>query len=158
MAGVSKAHVIIAGNISALLVNHLRGTDYISYAMGMKVCLPALNLFYYPDLTITCDRRDRTSIEEFILYPKLIIEVISESNEAFDRGDKFSDDKTISTLEEYMLIHQSQILVERFQCHSNNLWAPQIFQDGDALVLSSTNLICEIEALYKNLDQLSSMP
>jgi Uma2 family endonuclease len=91
MAGASKAHVIITGNLSALLVDHLRGTDYISYVADMKVCLPSLNLFCYPDLAVICDERDRISTEEFILYPKLIIEVLFDSTEAFDRGDKFSD-------------------------------------------------------------------
>jgi Uma2 family endonuclease len=86
MAGASKAHVIITGNLSALLVNHLRGTDCIAYASDMKVRLPALNLFYYPDLAVTCDDRDRRSDEDFILYPKLIVEILSDSTEAFDRG------------------------------------------------------------------------
>jgi Uma2 family endonuclease len=158
IAGFSKAHVIIVGNFSTLIINHLRGMGCISYATDMKVYLPSLNLFYYPDLTVTCDECDHTSTAEFILYPKLIIEVLSDSTEAFDRGDKLSDYKTISTLEEYILVHQSQILVERFQRKSNNLWTPQIFQSGDTLTLSSINFTCEIEALYENLDQLSSMP
>jgi len=59
MAGASKAHVIITGNLSAQLVTHLRGQNYIAYATDMKVRLPTLNLFYYPDLTVTCDDRDR---------------------------------------------------------------------------------------------------
>ena len=110
MAGASKIHVIIAGNLSALMVNHLRGSGCISYANDMKVRLPDLNCFYYPDLAITCDDRDRNNQEDFILYPKLIIEVLSDSTEAFDRGDKFSDYQTIAALEEYVLVHQKQIL------------------------------------------------
>ena len=57
MAGASKARVIITGNLSALLVNHLRGTGCLSYTSDMKVRLPVLNLFYYPDLAVTCDER-----------------------------------------------------------------------------------------------------
>jgi Uma2 family endonuclease len=113
MAGVSKAHVIIVGNLSVYLVNHLRGTGCISYANGMKVRLPDLNLFYYSDLAVTCDERDRASKEDFVLHPKLIIEALSDSTEAFDRGDKFADYKTIPEFEEYVLIHQKQVLVER---------------------------------------------
>lgn len=158
IAGASKAHVIITGNLSALLVDHLRGTDYISYVADMKVCLSSLNLFCYPDLAVTCDERDRISTEDFILYPKLIIEVLSDSTEAFDRGDKFFDYQTIYTLEEYMLVHQNQIVVERFQRKSNNLWNPMIFQGGDTLELSSIHFACKIETLYKNLDQLSTAP
>jgi len=158
IAGDSKAHVIITGNLSALLVDHLRGTDYISYVADMKVCLPSLNLFCYPDLAVTCDERDRTPTEEFILYPKLIIEVLSDSTEAFDRGDKFSDYKTISTLEEYILVHQNQIVVERFQRKSDNLWVPKILHRGDTIKLSSIRFACEIESIYENLDRFSAVP
>jgi len=94
MSGASKTHVIITGNLSALLVNHLRGTGCLPYTAAMKVRLPTLNLFYYPDLTVTCDDRDRRSDEDFILHPKLIVEVLSDSTEAFDRGDKFADYKS----------------------------------------------------------------
>lgn len=68
MAGASKAHVIITGNLSALLVNHLRGTGCISYASDMKVRLPSLNVFYYSDLAVACDEQDRALNENFILH------------------------------------------------------------------------------------------
>jgi len=154
MAGASKAHVIITGNLSALLVNHLRGRGCISYASDMKVRLPDLNLFYYPDLAVTCDERDRASNEDFILHPKLIIEVLSDSTEAFDRGDKFADYKSIPELEEYILIDQKQVLVEQFLRKSDALWMPHIVQAGDTIEFVSIGYTCPIEALYENLNQL----
>jgi Uma2 family endonuclease len=154
MAGASKAHVIITGNLSALLVNHLRGTGCIAYATDMKVRLPTLNLFYYPDLAVTCDDRDLRSDEDFILHPKLIIEVLSDSTEAFDRGDKFADYKSNPTFEEYALIHQNQILVERFERKSNNLWIPHIYQAGNTVEFSSIGFTCAIAALYEKVMQL----
>jgi len=154
MAGASKAHVIITGNISALLVNHLRGSGCISYATDMKVRLPGLNLFYYPDLAVTCDERDRRSNEDFILHPKLIVEVLSDSTEAFDRGDKFADYKTIPELEEYVLVHQNQILVEQFQRKTEELWMPQIHGAGDTVAFNSINFSCDVAALYENITQL----
>lgn len=154
MAGASKAHVIITGNLSALLVNHLRGTDCISYATDMKVRLPTLNLFYYPDLAVTCDDLDLRSDEDFILHPKLIIEVLSDSTEAFDRGDKFADYKSNLAFEEYVLIHQKQILVERFQRKSDNLWIPKIYQVGDIVEFSSIGFTYPIAALYEKVAQL----
>ncbi|MBW4658562.1 MAG: Uma2 family endonuclease [Drouetiella hepatica Uher 2000/2452] len=153
MAGASKAHVIVTGNLSALFVNHLRGTGCISYATDMKVRLPALNLFYYPDLAVTYDDRDRLSSEDFILHPQLIIEVLSDSTEAFDRGEKFANYKTIAELEEYVLIHQNQILVEQFHRH-DNLWIPQVYRAGDTIEFSSINLSCPIALLYENVAQL----
>ncbi len=154
MAGASKAHVIITGNLCALLVNHLRGTGCIPYATDIKVRLPSLNLFYYPDLAVTCDDRDRISNEDFILYPKLIVEVLSDSTEAFDRGDKFADYKMIPQLEEYVLIHQKQILVERFERKFNNLWVPQIYRAGDTIEFASIGFSCAIATLYETIEQL----
>ena len=154
MAGASKAHVIITSNLSALLVNHLHGTGYIPYTSDMKVRLPALNLFYYPDLAVTCDDRDRRSDEDFILHLKLIIEVLSNSTEAFDRGDKFADYKSTPEFTEYVLIHQKQILVERFQRKSDNLWMPQIYRAGDTVEFVSIGFACAIEVLYENFTQL----
>ncbi len=156
MAGASKAHVILVGNLSALLVNHLRGTDCIAYATDMKVRLPELNIFYYADLAVTCDERDRNSNENFILHPKLIIEVLSDSTEAFDRGDKFSDYKTIPQLKEYVLVHQNQILIERFERRTDTLWMPTIYRAGDTITFNSINFACAIEELYERLSELSS--
>jgi len=158
MAGASKIHVIITGNLSALIVNHLRGSGCISYANDMKVRLPDLNCFYYPDLAITCDDRDLNNEEDFILHPKLIIEVLSDSTEAFDRGDKFADYQTVSSLEEYVLVHQKQILVEKFQRKSENLWIPSSYGSGEAIALSSISFACNIETLYENVDQLLRSP
>lgn len=154
MAGASKAHVIITGNLSALLTSYLRGTGCISYATDMKVRLPTLNVFYYPDLAVTCDDRDRRSDEDFILYPKLIIEVLSDSTEAFDRGDKFADYKSNPAFEEYALIHQKQILVERFQRQTDNLWLPHIYRTGDTVEFASIGFSCAIATLYENIAQL----
>jgi Uma2 family endonuclease len=154
MAGASKAHVIIVGNLSALLNNHLRGTGCLAYANDMKVRLLELNRFYYADLAVTCDQRDKLSDEDFILHPKLIVEVLSDSTEAFDRGDKFADYKTIPELEEYVLIHQKQVLVERFQRKSENLWLPTVYSSGDALELASIGFRGAIADLYTNLNQL----
>jgi Uma2 family endonuclease len=154
MAGASKAHVIITGNLSALLVNHLRGKSCIPYATDMKARLPLLNLFYYPDLTVTCDDRDRISNQDFILHPKLIIEVLSDSTESFDRGDKFADYKSIPEFEEYVLIHQKQILVEKFIRKSDNLWVPYLYRVGDSIELSSIGFSCSISDLYENINQL----
>jgi Uma2 family endonuclease len=153
MAGASKAHVIMTGNLSALLVNHLRGTGCIAYVTDMKVRLP-LNLFYYPDLAVTCDERDRVSSQDFILHPKLIIEVLSDSTEAFDRGEKFSDYKSVPELEEYVLIHQKQVLIERFLRKSDSLWLPHIYRLGDDIELNSIGFSGPISDIYEGISQL----
>jgi Uma2 family endonuclease len=146
--------VIIAGNLSALLVNHLRGTGCISYTMSIKVRIPVLNLFYYPDIAVTYNNRDLHSDKDFILHPKLIFKVLFDSTEVFDRSDKFSDYKSIPEFEEYVLIHQKQVLVERFQRQADSLWIPQIARAGERVEFASIGFACAIAALYETIGQL----
>ena len=103
---------------------------------------------------MTCDARDLRSDEDFILHPKLIVEVLSDSTEAFDRGDKFSDYKSIPEFEEYILIHQKQVLVERFQRQVDSLWIPQIARAGERVEFASIGFACAIAALYETIGQL----
>jgi Uma2 family endonuclease len=154
MAGAKKAHVGIVSNLSGLLFNHLRGVeDCAAYATDIKVKFLAGNGYYYPDLAVTCDEQDQGLNSVFIEYPKLIIEVLSDSTEAFDRGDKFEDYKTIPTLEEYVLVHQKQILVERFWRRSNGLWLAQTYLPGEKVEFASIGLTFPIAFLYEKVEQ-----
>jgi Uma2 family endonuclease len=84
----------------------------------------------------------------------LIIEVLSDTTEAFDRGDKFTDYKAIEQFEEYVLIHQRQRLVEQFRRRANALWMPEVYRDGDKLELASICFNCLVADLYENIAQL----
>ncbi|NJN62942.1 MAG: Uma2 family endonuclease [Coleofasciculaceae cyanobacterium RL_1_1] len=154
MAGASKAHAIITGNLTALLTRHLRGTRCLAFASDIKVRLNDRNAFYYPDLVVTCDDRDRDADDDALRHPTLIVEVLSKTTAAFDRGDKFADYQTLDHLQEYVLIHQDQILVEIFRRQTVNLWSPTVYRSGDRLEFPSLNFSCAIEDLYENLDQL----
>jgi Uma2 family endonuclease len=153
MAGASKAHVAINMNLSGLLFNHLRSNaECAFYGVDMKVRLSKVKGFYYPDLVVTCDEADQRSVEGIIDHPKLIIEILSDSTEAFDREDKFSDYKTIPALEEYVLVHQKQILVERFLLR-DRFWVAEIYRAGEQVEFASIEFVCPIEFLYEGARQ-----
>ena len=118
MAGASKAHVIITGNIGTLLRNHLRGTGCIPYMVDMKVMLDTSSFYYYPDVAMSCDERDKNAAEDFICYPRLIVEVLSPTTAGFDRGEKFADYHASESLQEYVLINQEKVGVE---LHRNDI-------------------------------------
>ncbi|WP_434222322.1 Uma2 family endonuclease [Limnospira platensis CENA597] len=116
MAGATDTHVTIALNMAIALRNHLRGSGCRVYISDMKVRIQKANgeRFYYPDILVTCDPRDRDT-PTYKQFPKLIIEVLSDSTEAFDRGDKFMDYQSIDSLQEYILINTRHPRLEIFR-------------------------------------------
>jgi|GEM_PF-371628 len=121
MAGTGDTHNTIAGNLYTLIRNHLRGTNCRVYFADVKAKLEEQNRFYYPDLLVTCDPQDRET-STYKRFPKLIIEVLSESTEAFDRGDKFHDDQTLNSLEEYILVNSKNQRVEILTRQEQGWW------------------------------------
>ncbi|MCP2731759.1 Uma2 family endonuclease [Limnofasciculus baicalensis] len=156
MAGASKAHGIIALNFATRLKNHLRGSGSIPYTTDIKVRIEAANVYYYPDVTVTCDERDRTSLnEDFIRYPRLVVEVLSPTTAAFDRGDKFGDYRTLASLEEYVLISQERIAVECFRRNSEGRWELYVYSQGDEIHLASVDFRFPIAALYEDVMEIN---
>ena len=154
MAGASKAHIAINRNLTGLLFSHLRGSNKCAlYGADMKVRLLEGNGYYYPDLVVTCDAEDQRLAAGIVNNPKLIVEILSTSTEAFDREDKFTDYKTILNLEEYVLVHQKQILVERFLRSGDNFWVTKIYRAGEQIEFVSIGFSCPIEFLYEGATQ-----
>lgn len=116
MAGATDIHITLAGNLYLLLRNHLRGSNCQVYISDMKTRIEARNCFYYPDILVTCAPRDQQT-PTYKRFPRLIAEVLSDSTEAFDRGDKFADYQTLDTLQEYILLNSRQ---QRLECFRRN--------------------------------------
>ena len=126
MAGALDVHVTIALNLASILRNHLRGSGCRVYITDMKARIESLNRFYYPDIMVTCDSRDQETAA-YKRFPCLIIEVLSDSTELFDRGDKFADYQTLPTLQEYILISSKKPRVECFRRNDQGLWTLQYY-------------------------------
>ena len=132
MAGTSERHNLIAMNIGNAFFNHLRGGPCKTYMADFKVRLE-LNredILYYPDVMVACVR---DGVEKYYLrYPKLIVEILSESTEAIDRREKLLNYPTIPTLAEYILIAQDapEITLHRRETQ----WRPTVLTAKDAVV------------------------
>ena len=150
MAGAKKAHVIISVNTATLLRNHVRGSGCITYMADIKVRNDTSNFYYYPDVVVSCDERDKNADEDFIRYPRLIVEVLSPTTAAFDRGDKFADYRTSESLQEYVLINQERVSVECFRRNAEGLWVLYPYTQGQEVQFSSVNFSCAIEVLYED--------
>jgi len=155
MAGGTQAHNTITINLAALLRNHVRGSGCRAFVENIKVLIETADVYYYPDVIVTCDERDKNLSESFIRYPSLVIEVLSDNTEAFDRGNKFADYQQIETLQEYVLVSQKRQRVECFRRNSERRWELYTFVQGEQIQLASINFSVDISALYEDVAELS---
>ena len=150
MAGASDAHVTISLNLASLLRNHVRGTGCRVYMADMKAYIETANIFYYPDVMVTCDPRDR-ELPNQKKYPCLIVEVLSQKTEAFDRGDKFADYQQLETLQEYVLISQKRQRIECFRRNAEGFWVLQTYNQGSEIHLASIDFRTSMDSLYEDV-------
>lgn len=150
MAGESNNHVLITVNVITLLRNHIRGKGCRVYASDTKVRIESINTYYYPDIAISCDERDR-NLTQYISHPCLIIEVLSDSTEAFDRGDKFADYRQLESLKEYVLISQKNKRIDTLYKNEDNQWLLQSYQESDRLILNSVEFSCFVSEIYEDM-------
>lgn len=151
MAGASDPHVTIAGNLFALLRSHVRGSGCRVYISDMKARIESLNRFYYPDVMVTCDSRDQET-STYKQFPSLIVEVLSDSTEAFDRGDKFADYQELDSLREYVLINTKRQRVECFRRNDEGLWVLQSYTPAQtSFRLDSIDFEGTLDALYEDV-------
>src|ERR1700682_3113589 len=113
LAGASKRHNLIVANIIITLGGQLKGRPCRVYPSDLKVKAPNAKRFFYPDVSVVRgDDEFADDEQDVILNPMLIMEVSSESTAAFDRGKKFLSYQQITSLQEYLLVSQDEILVE----------------------------------------------
>ena len=150
MAGASDAHVTLSVNLVTLLRNHVRGSGCRVYMSDMKARIESRNIYYYPDVMVTCDERDK-AFQSFKRHPCLIIEVLSTGTEGFDRGDKFADYQNLETLQEYVLISQKRQRVECFRRNTEGLWVLHSYTQGNEIHLASVDFRTSMDAIYEDV-------
>lgn len=150
MTGGSLPHGRIGLNVSSLLKSHVQGKGCIAFNSDCKVGISEKGPFTYPDVSVSCDQRDRTAVE-FIRYPCLIVEVLSPSTEAYDRGGKFALYRRLESLQEYVLIGSETKTVEVFRRDPNGTWIFIPYGEGDEIELTSVGLTIAIATIYEDV-------
>jgi Uma2 family endonuclease len=151
MSGGTINHGAIALNFGALLKAHMRGSGCKTLNSDCRVNIVGSTKFVYPDLSITCDERDRTTTQ-YITYPCLIVEVLSPVTEAYDRGNKFKMYRRNPSLREYVLVSADTIEIELFRKTDGDNWQIINYQAGDIIELKSINLSISLEQVYENIE------
>jgi Uma2 family endonuclease len=132
MAGTTKAHNTISLNLAILFREKLKNSNCQTFMADIKVNISNQKRFFYPDIVVTCDDNDDVNAYD-IKFPKVIVEILSESTEKFDRGKKFQYYRTIPSLREYILISSQEYLIECFRRTKNDLWTLQTYEGLNAI-------------------------
>lgn len=123
MAGAKRNHTKIVGNLSGLLWQHLKGKDCEFHPNDMRVFVPKTGLYTYPDLVVVCGEvKFQDDVFDTLLNPTLLIEVLSDSTEGYDRGKKFQHYRSIETLREYVLVSQDEARIEKYVKSGDGFW------------------------------------
>lgn len=123
MLGTTRKHNRIAGNLYICLDRILKNKNCRVYISDLRVQINSTGLFTYPDLIITCGKEELTDKhKDTLTNPKCIIEVLSDSTEKYDRGEKFFHYQQIESLQEYILISQDQPRAETFLRQTDGRW------------------------------------
>ena len=143
MSGASRAHNLITGNIFNGLYNQLVNRDCEVYASEMRVKANPLTSYFYPDVAVVCDEpRFEDDVFDTLLNPTVVVEVLSRSTAAYDKGEKFEAYKQIASLQEYILVSQNRVNVER-HFRLGTQWSVIEFQEL-VDILSLDSIRCEL--------------
>jgi Uma2 family endonuclease len=123
LGGGTPQHSLIATNLARELGNLLKGGPCVVYNADLRVKVEATGLFTYPDLSVVCGSlRFAEGTDDTVVNPLVLLEVLSDSTEAYDRGRKFEHYRQIATLREYLLVSQKEPRVEQFLRQADGRW------------------------------------
>ena len=153
MAGASREHNLIVGNLVREIGLQLKGRPCEVYPSDMRLQIPATGLYTYPDVTVVCgEPRFEDDESDVLVNPTLIVEVLPSSTESYDRGKKFEHYRTLDSLAGYVLVAQDEPRIEQFVRQPDDRW---LFAASAGLeaVVSLPSIQCEI-ALAEVFDKV----
>lgn len=155
MSGASFNHNRIVRNLNTEVDLQLREKGCEAFPSDMRIKVPAYSPYRYPDLTALCGKVEIEKLHglDLLVNPQLIVEVLSESTEAFDRGDKFSFYKSIESFTEYILVAQHRPHVSQFIKHGDGFWMQLEFNDlSETVELKSVPCKLALTSIYRGVN------
>lgn len=154
MSGASSSHNRIVRNLITEVELQLREKNCEVFPSDMRIKVPDYSPYRYPDLTAVCGKAEIENLHglDLLVNPQLIVEVLSKSTEAFDRGDKFSYYKSIPSFTEYILVAQHRPHVSQFVKHGDGFWMNLEFNDlSDTVELKSVPCKLALTSIYRDV-------
>jgi Uma2 family endonuclease len=153
MAGATRKHNLITNNLMVILRGKFKGKPCEVYTLDMRVEVDEYNHYTYPDLSIVCDKRVfRDKKETTLVNSTVIVEVLSDSTESYDRGKKFQAYRTISSLQTYVLVSTNYKNIEIFQKGQDGHWT--LFEpNGEGmLAIPSLDVSLAVDEVYEGVE------
>lgn len=153
MSGASEAHNLIVLSLASALHVQMRGRPCRVYTSDMRVKVSPAGRYTYPDVVALCgERKFEDAHVDTLLNPSVIVEVLSESTERFDRGDKFVHYRRLESLREYVLVSQDRVQVERY-VRDGPFWVLVELSDPDAVLeLPSVGCAVPLRDIYERVE------
>ncbi|MCY2992291.1 MAG: Uma2 family endonuclease [Planctomycetota bacterium] len=154
MAGGSARHSLIKVNLCGEIRARLKGAPCTAYDSDLRILVFATGLYTYPDASVICGRLEfEDERRDSVLNPTLLVEVLSDSTEAYDRGKKFSHYRQIPALREYLLVSQEEPKIERFLRNDDGTWTLTEVSGPDAILpLPSLGVEISLREVYDKVE------
>ncbi|MBN2885831.1 MAG: Uma2 family endonuclease [Chromatiaceae bacterium] len=154
MAGGSEEHNLIVANVVREFGNQLKGRPCRVYPSDMKVHIAAADVGAYPDVMVICgERAFHDGRRDVVTNPVLIVEVLSDSTEAYDRGDKFRYYRSLPSLQAYLLLSQERMQAELFERRPDGTWSLSTYQEpSDAIPLPVIEAELALAEVYDKVE------
>ena len=154
MSGASFRHNQIQMNFTIAVGSFLKGKSCDVFGSDLRIHIPSNTLYTYPDAIIICGKPQFLD-EEFdtVLNPAVIIEILSSSTQRYDRGENFMLYRSITSLQEYILIDSENIAVEHYKRNKDNTWLLQEWKERtDMLTINTIDFTLPLEELYSGVN------
>ena len=152
LAGATFVHNQIVGNLTRSLGNLVLDGPCIVLPSDMKIHVPQRNAYVYPDVSVVCTEPqfigDATDV---IANPRVIVEVLSDSTERFDRGEKFVGYRSLPSVVDYLLVAQAQARVEHYARGDDGTWVLRELGPGASVRLTGINGDLAIDDIYRKV-------
>jgi len=152
MAGGTPEHAALAGRLSGVLSLAVRGGPCDVFTSDLRVRIAATGLTTYPDLTVVWQPWERDPEDHnTVINPRLVVEVLSDSTAAYDRGEKLSQYQLIPSLSEVLLVAHDARRLELWRRGKHDRWELLVATANDRLALASVPATIEVTELYRGL-------
>jgi Uma2 family endonuclease len=155
MTGARRVHNIVVLNLGSALRQALRGTPCMPYVADMRVQVAASDVFFYPDVVVSCDARDAQA-DRTLEHPRMIAEVLSDTTGGYDRGAKFGHYRLLPSLQEFVLIDPDARSVELYRRGEAQTWVLTDLTQAAEITLCGVAM--PVAALFDGLPDKAESP